>query len=356
MGMARLALQSGSADPEKYIKPDGTEATLSGSRTVYGYSVYVGDSNDASILSNRVARYTQSTQTTGDLTATISGSNTVGKYVLIVFDYMATDPGTYNDSAWGDADTKCQTSTMTGYNSSSIDGGIYVSELALEGAPLLVVGDESKGNVEIDGIGDDGIATVTVTPDEGEVLKTGTLTYTVNGNTYPITIRKDAVKNGAHDYDNENQCTTFQFKMPTNQGTVTVDAALTSVGDQNMAVLGASINSTVTDGKVRMRFHSRVAQTYVKDGTTYTVKEMGTVLKNVSTGTEKTVTTTKLYDRCDDYYEYVCVLNLTADGNYLGTEYTATAYVVYEAEGCEDVTFTSEGVTRSYNGIVAKLG
>ena len=121
--------------PDKYFNATGAEKTLSPNRTVYGYSVYVGNTNDASLLSeeNLAGRFTQTTQVKGDLTVTFD-ETVNGSYVLVVFDYLATDPGVYNDSKWDDADSKCQISTMTGYGAAHTqDYGIWISEVSMEG-------------------------------------------------------------------------------------------------------------------------------------------------------------------------------------------------------------------------------
>ncbi|MBR2338004.1 MAG: hypothetical protein IKA63_00880, partial [Clostridia bacterium] len=328
-----------------------TDITLSMySRTVFGYSVYAGNTMDQSILSNCIGRGSR-TNGTGDFAVGLNGE---GRYVLIVFDFLSTDPGLSTDDYWTDSDTKDTVNRGIAAGQYVTTGDIWVTEIALSGAPKLVVADESKGKVTIDSL-DDGTVTVTAAA-EGKVLAANGLTYTVGDKTYPIVIRKDAFIDNAFNADGETNTSTFTFKLPDTTEAVTVSAAFTDGNAANLGVIGVSVNPTAdADNKIKMRFRSRVYKSYTDGETTYTVKEMGTLLLNTSTNdavavleslkaeeptyadSARLVKTTQLYDRCDAYYEYVCQLRFAAEGSTnLDKDYYAYAYAIYvDAEGNE---------------------
>ncbi|MBR2338505.1 MAG: hypothetical protein IKA63_03470 [Clostridia bacterium] len=109
---------------------DLSKITISTSgRKIYGYSVYAGETNDATILSNCVGRVLESSGTQG-VTVDLNG---IGRYVLIVFDYLYTDPGTAGDTKWPEA---TRSTTYTGFGNTNLDGSVPLTEIVLDGNPL----------------------------------------------------------------------------------------------------------------------------------------------------------------------------------------------------------------------------
>ena len=116
-------------------------------RCAYHYSVYAGDANDKSILSNLVGKSGYITENKAQsVSATLDGH---GRYVLIMFDLQYNDPGNATDSSTDAADR----STAAGYDFTACDGAIGVTEIKLEGEEraatpnILLNNDKVKANL-----------------------------------------------------------------------------------------------------------------------------------------------------------------------------------------------------------------
>ena len=210
--------------------------------------------------------------------------------------------------------------------------------------------------------------TVTLDTAKQEALKVGGLTYTYGGKTYPITSRVGAAKaDGAFDFDSESQVSLYEFIIDSNATDVSVNAEFVDKGSKNLGVIGASVNKA--DHK--LRFRSRADRTYICGGFEYKIESCGTLLfkeeqtdleaahlgVQVGTTEGRAVPTTQLYDRTDNYYEYVCFVDYgSADSEYLDDDYYAYTYATYKAKNGSTVTVYSDGaVVHSFNSVVAAI-
>jgi len=225
----------------------------------------------------------------------------------------------------------------------------------------------SGGNVSFDAKlkGDYCNVTVTATPEDGKQLKADGLKYTLNGEVYPIVKRVGAANgDGTFNKNSESQCNTFEFNLANNATNVVITADFVDNGSENIAVIGTSVNEAL----VSMRFRSRVSRKLVINGKEYTVKYTGTLLfkaaqtdldaawENIAYGkiNAKNIKTTQLYDRTDNYYEYVCHINYgTANSEFLDDTYYAYAYAVYENQNGDTVRIYSDGVAHSYQEVLS---
>jgi len=204
---------------------------------------------------------------------------------------------------------------------------------------------------------------VTTTPQEGKTLKADGLKYTLNGNTYPIIKRVGAANSdGTFNKNSEAQYSSFEFNLSNDAANVVISAEFVDNGAENIAVIGTSVNESL----VSMRFRSRVARKLVINGNEYSIKSTGTLLfkeaqtdldsalESITNGTVngKNIRTTQLYDRTDNYYEYVCHINYgTKDSEFLDDDYYAYAYAVYKNNNGDTVRIYSDGVAHSYQDV-----
>lgn len=232
----------------------------------------------------------------------------------------------------------------------------------------ISVAESLGGNIEFDAMlkGDYCTVTVTATPEAGKQLKADGLKYTLNGNSYPIVKRVDATNSdGSYNVDSESQCTAFEFNLANNATDVVISAEFVENGSANVAVIGTSVNKQ----SYKLRFRSRAASIYVENGVKYTIESCGTLLfkesqANLETAWEqvaygkvvgKNVKALSLYDRCDDYYEFVCHINYGSNGNaYLEDNYYAYPYAIYKANNGSKITvFSTDEVAHSYSEVAA---
>ncbi|MBE6733087.1 MAG: hypothetical protein E7561_03730 [Ruminococcaceae bacterium] len=212
------------------------------------------------------------------------------------------------------------------------------------------------------------LVTVTLDIPEGKVLKTGGLTYTYGGKTYPIVTRTDAADgNGDFNADSEAQITKYEFLIDSAATNVTVNAEFVDKGTKNLGVIGTSVN----EANYKLRFRSRVDRTYNNDGTEYQLASCGTLLfkeaqtdlaaamAGIEDGTAngKVVPTTKLYDRTDNYYEYVCFIDYgTSENEHLGDNYYAYTYATYVSPTGNALTvYSDNAAVHSYNSVAAAI-
>ncbi len=242
----------------------------------------------------------------------------------------------------------------TATTTTALESNISVSELS---------GGELTANAALQG--DYCTVTVTVTPDSGKVLKADGLKYTYGGNTYPIVTRVDAANDdGSFNTDSESQYTAFKFNLANNAENVIISAEFVDKGAENIAVIGTSVNKSL----VSMRFRSRTDRSITVNGKEYSIKSCGTLLfKEAQTDLEatwegiaygtvngKNIKTTQLYDRTDNYYEYVCHINYgTSNSEFLDDAYYAYAYAVYENDSGDTVRIYSDLVAHSYQDVAA---
>ncbi len=212
------------------------------------------------------------------------------------------------------------------------------------------------------------LVTVTLDIPEGKVLKVGGLTYTYGGKTYPIVTRTDAADgNGKFDADSEAQITKYEFLVDTDATDITVNAEYVDKGAKNLGVIGTSVN----EATYKLRFRSRTDCTYSNNGTEYQLASCGTLLfkeaqtdlatamAGIEDGTVegKVIPTTKLYDRTDNYYEYVCFVDYgTAESEYLDDTYYAYTYATYVSPTGNPLTIYSDSAAEhSFNSVAATI-
>lgn len=267
---------------------------------------------------------------------------------------------------------------LTSYNFNDIadavkDAGLAFNltydETATSAAAIennITVNATEGGTASADAVikGDYCTVTVTTAANNGKVLKADGLKYTLNGKTYPIVKRVDAANaDGSFNVNSESQCTVFMFDVKNNATNIVIDASFVDIGDENIAVIGTSVNKSL----VSMRFRSRAYRKLVIGGQNYTLKSTGTLLfkeeqSNLDEAWEdlaygniegKNIKTTQLYDRTNDYYEYVCHINYdSSNSSYLDDTYYAYAYAVYQNLDGKTVRIYSSDVAHSYNDVL----
>lgn len=208
---------------------------------------------------------------------------------------------------------------------------------------------------------------VNLTPKNGKQLKANGLKYTLNGNVYPIVKRVGAVNSdGTFNKDSESQCNIFEFNTKKDTLGIVISAEFVDEGTKNIAVVGTSVNEM----DYKMRFRSRAYRTYIENDVEYTLKHCGTLLfkneqDNVALAHSKigskeivgkAVYAERLYDRTDDYCEYVCHINYGSDKSvHLDDNYYAYAYAVYVSkDGDIKTIYSNEHFYNSYNNAAKK--
>lgn len=228
--------------------------------------------------------------------------------------------------------------------------------------------------------------TVILTVPEDQQLAVGGLTYTLDGVTDSATY---SVFERLYDKDTKPEvCNQFKFKMPSSDITLSAQYYDANSGEANIGARDTGIRENDEEVKRGLRFSSRAYTTYISGETTYTLKEVGTLLfngdieitddilencyqtkkqdKNLYDNNEvligKCIPATKAQNICDDFWDWGVIL--TYQDSYEGTnlyekEYTAYAYAVYvDSEGKEVVKYASDAksATHSYNAVAEKIG
>lgn len=220
-----------------------------------------------------------------------------------------------------------------------------------------------------------GTVTVTVTPNEGYMLKPGSL-YCVDesGNKTQI-LNKES---GAFGEGSGQQ---FRFALPQSTVVVTAEFVPTTAQNFRFATLGTSVyygeNSTQPQG---VRFLNRLylenlnvnnnTVTVTYNGKTYTVAEFGSLLKRAANkGTPLTLdkvtdasaganrvwkapaytgSTMSLVDYTASYVDFTVVMtSQTVNDAFIARQYTACGYLVLKDSNNQTVTLYSDSITRS---------
>lgn len=216
---------------------------------------------------------------------------------------------------------------------------------------------------------------VTITVTDNSLAKAGGLTV-VDASGTKVAVTRVGYRNGG----NASQ---YTFTMPTSTPVkvkfAKVDANLTA----NIGGLGVQLRIATDSSKGvydGIRFGTQFRYdinngTFVVDGTTYTVKSCGTlitrteILDNIRQDTSKeeyftidgwdkgknakyliNIPQTKLYDKCDEYIEFVGGITGLKSSHY-NYEFAGRGYVIAEANG-EEHTFYTDIMTASVNEIM----
>ncbi|MBP3392781.1 MAG: polysaccharide deacetylase family protein [Clostridia bacterium] len=226
-----------------------------------------------------------------------------------------------------------------------------------------------------------GTVTVTVTPNEGYMLKPGSLYYVTEDGTKQQILNKEsgAFGEGAGD--------TFRFILPEGSVVVTAEFVPTAAQNFRFETLGTSVyyekNTTDPSG---LRFLNRLyvdglnveddTLTVTYGGKTYTVVEFGSLLKRTTNeaaltleNVDDTATSAtrvwkaaayvdgvmKLVDYTDSYVDFTVIMK-TANANaaFAAREYTACGYMLL-SDGTSTVTLYSKSMTDSAASTAARV-
>ena len=262
-------------------------------------------------------------------------------------------------------------------------GGAYAQE-GLAGGSVSVSNGTDSGVLLSGLLGK--TVTVTVTPDEGYLLVPGSLRYiTTDGVTKRI-LNKDATTFGT------GAGNAFAFDMPINNVRILADFVKADETDFAWGTVGTSVHlagdGVTTDG---IRFLTRVnmaafdattsGYSLKYEGETYTVKELGLMLKRADNTNELTVenkeaygmshlpstdriwsvavysdttNTFRLTDYTESYIDYTIAMTTSIPSETFNDRlYTARGYIVLEKGGEEIVVYASER-TDSVNTTIAR--
>lgn len=209
-----------------------------------------------------------------------------------------------------------------------------------------------NGDVDVNDMEAGSTVTLTVTPAEGYQIKAGSLAYTVDGKTYPITTRVGDVDGAGN---------TFAFAMP--EGNVSITAEFIDADADNMATLGASYKEN------DLRFVNRVYRTNARgelkncgnyllradsalgaafaDGAALTEQQKSDLLAAVAAGTAFKVPTTVLNDRCEDYIDFAVRINGAGQDAYKDKAYVCVSYATFD----NGDTIYGNACVRSFDGV-----
>lgn len=264
-----------------------------------------------------------------------------------------------NDAATNTADTFID-------NVRVVKAGAHVDPALENGSITLSTWKEPEvvGAQGVTAIG--GTVTVKVTPNEGYMLKPGSLYYVTESGVQTPILNKESGGFGAGDGD------TFRFVLPEGSAIVTAEFVPTAAQNFRFEALGTSVYyADGADTPSGIRFLNRLyadglnvnaeAMTVTYSGKTYTVAEFGSLLKRTS-NTETALklenvndaaasasrvwkavaydgSTMKLVDYTAAYVDFTVVMRTTVDNpSFAAREYTACGYMILKDENANTVT------------------
>ena len=262
-------------------------------------------------------------------------------------------------------------------------GVAHAFEYLSNGSVTLSVG--STTDTVISGLGTGTAVTATVTPDEGYLMVPGSLRYTTTGGITKRILNKDG---GFGEGDGN----TFTFTMPQDSLRIFADFVKSDSTDFAWGTVGTAVRyaagGTTTDG---IRFLTRVNMaafdaaasgfTLKYEDDTYTVKELGLMLKRADNESELTYEnalsygeeditadqriwrvavytaasdTFRLTDYTAGYIDYTIAMTTSNPSEAFNSRsYTARGYLILEKEGIETVLYAGER-TDSVNTALAR--
>ena len=218
-----------------------------------------------------------------------------------------------------------------------------------------------------------GTVVVTVTPDDGYMLKPGSLYYVTEDGTKQQILNKESGDFG------EGSGDTFRFVLPEGSVIVTAEFVPTAAQNFRFEMLGTSVYYETGAAEPNgLRFLNRLyidglnveddTLTVMYNGKTYTVTEFGSLLKRTNNEAELTLENVsdtassatrvwkaaaytngvmKLVDHTESYVDFTVIMKTSAANKVFSErEYTACGYMIL-SDGANTVTLYSKALTDS---------